>query len=74
MKTPDWTTEPPTEPGWYWATPRMVEGWEDISPQIAEVYKNLSDRLKVLFDGNDDFDLADFTHWLGPLPLPEPPK
>ena len=63
------TTEQPTEPGWYWAMER------------GEIRMYRFDG-KYVNDGNDgetSFDLEaarenwEITHWLGPLPLPHPP-
>ena len=64
-----WTTEQPTEPGWYWAMER------------GEIRMYRFDG-KYVNDGNDgetSFDLEaarenwEITHWLGPLPVPHPP-
>jgi hypothetical protein len=61
-----WTTTPPTEPGWYWA---WCEG--DTAPVCLNI---------MITEGGIPLTLrtilvaSEFTHWLGPLPVPEPPK
>jgi hypothetical protein len=55
-----WTTEPPKEAGWYWVNFRV--GTANF--QLIEKYP---------LDGKEqNIHLA--THWLGPLPVPEPPE
>jgi hypothetical protein len=65
-----WTTTPPTEPGWYWV--RNIKGkiWCD------EVFKKDGVMCWWSEDENtfNSIILDYFTHWLGPLPPPEPPK
>ena len=56
----EWAKEPPTKPGWY-----MTDG--NDGPVIALV-KDGDSMLFVEFAGQE-FDLIDFTYWLGPLPL-----
>jgi hypothetical protein len=66
-----WTTTPPTEPGWYWAAI-----WRPDVDDIREVVRVVSPngRLLVVMAGTDEvFQLGEFTHWLGPLPIPAPP-
>jgi hypothetical protein len=67
-----WTTTPPTEPGWYWVR-WNIPYIHDV--EIVRVYReHQGDRLFVADIGEDaEFELAKFTHWLGPLPIPEPP-
>lgn len=57
-----WSTDPPTEDGWYWA------------------YDSRDGKVEMIFYGNepelvwiDRLVLELYTHWLGPLPKPEPP-
>lgn len=67
----EWTTEPPTETGLYWA----FNGAE-VSP--VDVYLDGSNSRLVCFELGDKYDqvqdVNDFSYWLGPLPVPEPPK
>ena len=74
----EWTTSQPTTSGYYWA----FDGDEVV---FAEVF---GDKLKPTATGVEwewiacahaDIDeewrsLSDFTHWIGPLPRPEPPQ
>ena len=67
----EWTTTPPTVPGWYWV--RKHNGDIDID----NVYECKG--MFFIADGYfGDLDLAvtkaSYTHWLGPLPIPELPK
>lgn len=70
-----WTTTPPTEPGWYWATERHV-----ALPKIVfarHVGTLDGGKGKPIFSIDEDGDIHsvfEYTHWLGPLPVPEPPK
>lgn len=60
-----WTTEAPKELGLYFALLNGVVMVVDFSP---------ADR-RVEFIGSDEGEpVRDITHWLGPLPIPEPPK
>lgn len=63
-----WTTETPTQEGWYW----VVNGNKEI--EIVEVYK-LDNRLYAwTVTSERDFDLNEFIMWLGPIPPPEMPE
>ncbi len=63
----DWSTDPPTEDGWYWCYAE------------AGVYQSARLQLHNV-DANEqrarrgDKPMSDFTHFLGPLPKPEPPR
>jgi hypothetical protein len=59
-----WTTDPPTEPGWYWV--KHVAHNEITMTQVCE----LTDDYLTTENG----PLYVFSHFLGPLPQPEPPK
>lgn len=65
----EWTTTPPTEPGCYW----VMTGW---GPAIAIVGSfDFSTNLMVkIASGQATYEISNFTHWLGPLPIPEPPE
>ena len=59
----DWTTTPPKVDGWYWAL-RFGE------VQIVNIRGSVGFIVAL-----DDYCMLElFTHWLGPLPVPEPPK
>lgn len=69
----EWTTEPPTQEGWYWAA------GEGLEIQLCNVVWNILDRDNARFQAmqagnNDMLEFSEFTHWLGPLPVPEIPK
>lgn len=67
-----WTTTPPTEPGWYWmASGPNVFGW------IGHYFKTNEGVVRMSnMDNTKSFARlaakGNF-HWLGPLPVPEPP-
>lgn len=66
--TDGWATEPPKEAGWYWV--KELKGDEIIIARLDDDYT-------VLAWGDDywcDVDIRQITHWLGPLPMPEPPQ
>ena len=62
----EWSIIPPVEPDYYWA-------YENLDPEDADV-------MLVLFDGScvwdfdgQEFELGDFSHWMGPIEIPTPP-
>lgn len=69
-----WSTDEPTEDGWYWT----LKG--NIDEPIPEIVFALGD-MNMRHDERGVYDYPDmplvsfsfFTHWLGPLPKPEPP-
>ena len=66
-----WKTAPPTKPGWYWA--RDKETFLQIVRVFLADHGNAGNRLEVWLDTYESEELSDYTHWLGPLPVPEPP-
>lgn len=80
-----WTTTPPTDPGWYWTLDHR--DWESkkrggkMRPTVVHVVRE-SDGLHCWVPGydieteveNEMWGLEDFTHWLGPLPEPKAPS
>lgn len=62
-----WTTETPTQEGWYW----VVNGNKEM--EIVKVYKTCEGLYVWTVTSEKDFELKDFSMWLGPLPIPEPP-
>jgi hypothetical protein len=55
-----WTTDPPTEPGWYW-----VRNTSDttMSPYYFD--------SEEFWNGNDTYEPRWFTHFAGPIPEPQ---
>jgi hypothetical protein len=63
----NWTTERPKERGYYWA-------YEDLDPEDADVFLvYVKDELHCILY-HDEWPLDSFSHWIGPLQKPEPPK
>lgn len=72
-----WTTEPPTQEGWYWfrASGFMQSGMFTELSYVSVMNGVVS--FKPLIDGYEwdhEYEVEDVTHWLGPLPVPAPPK
>lgn len=74
----EWTTKPPTQPGWYWAVrrggrPETVRVVMRERLPMDTAYE--SRRFVVDVIGGDEQDeFSDYTHWAGPIeapPLPE---
>jgi hypothetical protein len=67
-----WTTTPPTEPGHYWT---WNTTWHS-RPAMVHVYfshqRGWEGTLRAALNGSF-YTLDEFTHWLGPLPIPAPP-
>ena len=74
--TMDWTTTPPTEPGWYWVHTPVTDG-----PEIVEAIARNGGigRFAMAPDGRTPIfvlftqfrEYADpSTKWAGPIPLP----
>ncbi len=70
-----WTTEPPMQDGWYYSIKGDFPGSVDLV-QVVMFPDPDTDRLAIVhvYNDSDLYTLHDFTHWLGPLPVPEPPK
>jgi hypothetical protein len=73
-----WTTDPPTEAGVYWIRVReeFEKEYEIIIADVA-IWTNGNVYLNFPVDGfecEDKYDAKFVTHWLGPLPTPEPPQ
>ena len=64
-----WTTEPPTQEGWYW-TPNGNSYIE-----VVEVRKSKrNDAGLVVYRCGEEVPLMrGYSYWLGPLPVPELP-
>jgi hypothetical protein len=76
MKYLEWTTEPPRVAGWYWVY--VHHNKFPSGPSLVEV--KLSDGALGTWSGGDFEPVEDYAgellkaHWLGPLPMPEPPQ
>ena len=68
----EWSTTPPTVPGWYWAK-LNDESYNNGNEKIQVVLVNKGGLVLMVEDDSPNITLA-FSHWLGPLPIPEPPK
>jgi hypothetical protein len=64
-----WTTKTPTQEGWYW-----VYVYNRI--ELVKFIEHLGIDWNVYADDGVlaiPFVVTDISHWLGPLPMPEPP-
>jgi hypothetical protein len=72
----EWTTETPTVEGWYWF--RVKSGTSESSITELSYIEIRGGRacfapLVNGYEFDDDYEMSDITHWLGPIPAPEPP-
>jgi hypothetical protein len=72
-----WTTETPTDGGTYWAWVCVKNRDSKAYPQIIDIYIHEGE-IHIAwpvsgYEWDPDFEVKDITHWLGPLPVPEPP-
>lgn len=67
----EWTTEPPTQTGWYWIYTRKGI----FHTYMVHVLKGSTGLYCESIGEELDYVIKDFeiSHWLGPLPLPEMP-
>lgn len=78
-KASQWTTDAPIEPGWYWVLSRgsasMVYLWKKNGRSMwvdtDPTFKIESSRMALRYALRMKY--LGYTHWLGPLPEPEPP-
>ncbi len=76
-KTLQWTTEPPKVEGWYWF---RGHHWllDNLNTELSYVsVMNGVISFSPLINGPEwdhEYDIRNVTHWLGPLPIPEPPE
>lgn len=66
----EWKTESPTICDWYWV---MRDGKTDIVYLATAADANIPGTVWVTGE-EDSRPVSDFTHWLGPIPTPAPPK
>lgn len=68
-----WTTEKPTEPGWYWVRYDYANGTYDPAT-LAEVVRHIRDRIFLVNDGwayiEDDDGRIQY-QFAGPIPGPK---
>lgn len=69
----EWTTEPPTQEGWYWGC-HVLENNIIMSPVILRVYE--SNGYHFIFQNGFEQGRVDKVNylWLGALPVPEIPQ
>lgn len=67
-----WTSERPTEPGWYWIRGR-VGNWAEYGVLVqVEIYPNLEPQNQVVICWGDIFPkIPPNAEWWGPVPKPE---
>jgi hypothetical protein len=63
-----WTTDPPKVEGWYWTKSKLFD-----KPFVVDVRETGLGLGAFITNDKGRFPLDVFTHWLGPLPIPEPP-
>ena len=64
----EWTTEPPTISGWYWAKRRNG----NIALECVEVYGDKEGMY--VYAACHDAPLDTFLYWYGPIPEPDHPE
>lgn len=87
MDNLDWTTDVPVTPGYYWAYEALDPEDADIflvrvSEQLCDFSENWYSppperkmRHICFLTGNEHFSSTDdFSHWIGPLEMPDYPK
>lgn len=68
MTEQKWTTEKPTVKGWYW-----VYDGKSVNMAMVNEYWDDPDNLRIWIE-EIPFKNTVFTHFMGPLQGPEPPK
>ena len=66
----EWTTDKPTESGWYWIWDNKKPCMVLISPE--PLVGGGTRMLGFVIDGCW-FELNEYTYYMGPIPQPEPP-
>lgn len=66
-----WTSETPTEPGWYWA--RNKGSVSMYRKQVLEIVCWDDGVLVLMLDCGKRIPIADNLMWAGPIPVPEEP-
>ena len=68
----EWTTEVPTKMGYYWACVRADA--RDTGVYIVKVVHAFNELVATIPGKGYKQYLESFTHWMGPLDIPEAPK
>jgi hypothetical protein len=63
-----WTTDPPTVGGWYWLY------FKSAGTPLHCLFVQLDQWGDPWVDSDDIWAFENVTHWLGPIPTPEPPQ
>jgi len=67
----EWTTSPPTKPGWYWYRSEDEDG--QFGPFCACVWQSITGLMaQILEDRGDLIEMYDGEWW--PEPIQEPPN
>ena len=67
-----WTTDKPTEPGWYWIDDG--DGWDFSVVKVSLNYKQDLFVSSIYNEDNEAVPINEFdyvTRWAGPIPEPE---
>jgi hypothetical protein len=67
----EWTTTPPTKEGWYWAFDARDSVRHVLMIEIAP--DGIGYHLTA-YTADIPHDIDSYTHWLGPLPIPDLPS
>lgn len=62
----EWSTEPPTQEGWYWA--KLKKSGE------RRIYQIFVDNGNVYIESDHGEQPDMISNWIGPLPVPELPE
>ena len=63
-----WTTKVPSQPGVYWA---YAKGYDETVLHVDVRFED--ENALVVWVEDCKYPLSEFTHWIGPLLIPEPP-
>ena len=75
QKQPQWTTSPPTEPGWYWARGKGVLEVVQVSRYLEHKQIGLPPKPVIVawvFGDESERELHEWSHWLR-IEAPEVP-
>lgn len=63
-----WTTEKPTEPGWYWM---KADSGTDSGPIVRQIVTIIGDHLYYNHPQHGAINIPNERQWAGPIPMPE---
>lgn len=69
-----WTTTPPSETGHFWAYHKRGILIMPNPVMIHMIGQLSADSVTAVIDPRRGYKLGDFSHFLGPLPVPDSPK